>query len=216
MHSSTCLYHCALLWLLYVVSLVWFCGLVVHEQGAVGHLCVLACINPYSLPDIHQAVRRSRPLKDSSRQPQYRLPKYICSWESSSLCLSLPLFLILFFFAPSPLENRTSIGFWICKLMCEYAEVWMHVRATVSMYSRPASFTCISWFFFCGSYVSFGRCLHWKVTSGLYHSIPPQNCVCLYTRVWVGHKGALSHSHWRNALKCFSENVGKPWLPQVL
>lgn len=81
--------------------LVCLSVLYVQEQFAMGpvclcvyvRVCVFARINPFSLPSIHQAVRRSRPLKDSSRQPQYRLPKYICSWESSSL--SLPLFLIL-------------------------------------------------------------------------------------------------------------------------
>lgn len=73
------------------------CVLCVREQFVMWHVYVWsACVymqQPPSLsPTSTRRVRRSRPLKDSSRQPQYRLPKYICSWESSSICLSLPLF----------------------------------------------------------------------------------------------------------------------------
>lgn len=57
----------------------------------VSSVCVCAH-KPLLSPTSTRRVRRSRPLKDSSRQPQYRLPKYNCSWESSSICLSLPLF----------------------------------------------------------------------------------------------------------------------------
>lgn len=52
---------------------------------------VSACINLFSLRNIHQAVRRTRPLKDSSRQLQCHLPKYICTRESSSPSLLPPL-----------------------------------------------------------------------------------------------------------------------------
>lgn len=57
-------------------------------------VCVSAgvCLHkPLSFAGIHQAASRSRPLKDSSRQPQYQLLKYSFSWESPSppLCLIL-------------------------------------------------------------------------------------------------------------------------------
>lgn len=68
---------------------------------------VFAYINPFSFPSIYQTVRRSRPLKDSSLQPQYQLPKYNCSWESSP-----PPFLILhLFFLLLKMEQESGVGF---------------------------------------------------------------------------------------------------------